>query len=125
MMRSYSSRVRPRSRARSGVAFGSAPVNPSPKSALQEAAVLDQAAEERLEDQHSVGAAHRALGGTLGVRHQAENGPLLVDDARDVLQGAVGICRSRHLAICRGVPEDDLVALLELGQGGRVAVILA
>src|SRR5215469_12345633 len=66
MIRSYSSPVRPEARARSSVTLGSAPVTPSPPHAraplpLEERAVLDEAAEERVEDQKAVGAAYGVL----------------------------------------------------------------
>src|SRR6266571_9374974 len=99
MIRSYSSAVNPRPRARSSVTFGSAPVNPSPRLALEEGAVLDEAAEERVEDQQSVGAAHRRLRGALRMWHESQHGPLLVDDARDVPDRAVGVRGLGHLPL--------------------------
>src|SRR6185503_13780678 len=97
MMRSYSSAVRPSSRARSTVAFGLATVNRLPwragcaRSPPQEAAVLDQAVEERLEQREPVGAARRALGRPLGMGHEAEHVAVLADHARDVVERAVRI----------------------------------
>src|SRR5687768_8008531 len=101
MIRSYSSAVNPRPRARSRVTFGSAEVKPSSQARLAAAAapqlalplpldegtVLDEAAEERVKDLQPVGAAHRRLGGPLGVRHHPEHGAVLVDDAGNVLGG--------------------------------------
>src|SRR5262245_31615674 len=125
MMRSYSSAVSPRSRARSGVAFRSDPGNQTPALALPKTSVPDQAAEEGLEDEEAVGASHGALGGALRVRHEPQHIALLVDDTGDVLQGPVGVRRAGHLTFRGSVPEDDLVVLLQPGQRRRVAVILA
>src|SRR5262245_37062090 len=55
MTRSYSSGVRPCAAATSSVTLGSAAVTPSPRAhpelSLEEGAVLDQAGEERVEDE--------------------------------------------------------------------------
>src|SRR5687767_1726919 len=97
MMRSYSSAVRPSSRARSRVAFGSAPVTQLPRragyarSALEEGAVLDEAAEERVEQREPIRASHRRLRRTLGMRHEAEDVAVFAHDAGDVVDGAVGV----------------------------------
>ena len=58
---------------------------------LEEGAVLDQAAEEGLEDQQPVGAAHRRLGGPLRVRHQPEHRALSLTMPGDVVERAVGV----------------------------------
>src|SRR5512145_3411545 len=115
MMRSYSSAVRPWAWASSSVTLGSAAVTPPPPGChvralpLEERAVFDEGAEDRMEDQGAVGAAHRGLGGPLGVRHQAQHRALLVDDAGDVVERAVGVGFLGHAPILRAVPEDDLI----------------
>src|SRR5262245_61616579 len=121
MIRSYSSAVRPSSRARSRVAFGSALGN---RSAPQEAAVLDQAVEERLEQREPVGTAHRALGGALRMGHEAEDVTVIVDDAGDVVERPVRVRRAGVPAVGVRIAEDDLAALAERGQRGGIGVIL-
>src|SRR5687768_1415625 len=118
MMRSYSSAVRPWATASSRVTLGSPQVTPPPIHAapglpLEEGAVLDQAAEERLEDQQPVGSAQRALGGSLGMRHQPQDVALFVDDPGDVVQRPVGVRLAGDLAVLGAVPEDDLVLLAQ------------
>src|SRR5713226_3980965 len=121
-MRSYSSAVRPDSLARSSVTLGEAPVTRLP---LEEAAVLDEAAEEALEQLEPVRAAHRRLGRALGMRHEAEHVTLQTHDARDVLERAVGIRRPRNAPVGLCVAEDHLVPRPELAQRLGVRVVLA
>src|SRR5262245_19548129 len=129
MMRSYSSAVRPWLRASSFVTLGSAPVTPSPLHAddlsLEERAVLDEAAEEGVEDQEPVHAAHSLLGRALGMGHQAQHGPFLVDEARDVLERAVGVGVLGETAVLLAVAEHDLALLAQAPQGGPIAVVLS
>src|SRR5580765_7604742 len=110
MTRSYSSGVRPWASARASVTLGCAEVTPgSPRhlyrlaltfrersparilSVLEEGAVLDQAAEERVEDERPVRAAQRGLRRPLRMRHQAEHGTPLVHDPGDVQHRPVRI----------------------------------
>src|SRR5712692_9593642 len=121
-MRSYSSAVRPDSLARSSVTLGEAPVTRLP---LEEAAVLDEAAEEALEQLEPVRAAHRRLGRALGMRHEAEHVALRTHDARDVLERAVRIRRPRDAPVGHCVAEDHLVPRPELTQRFGVRVVLA
>ena len=64
---------------------------------------------ERAEEARAVGVPEHRLGGPLGVRHEADDVPLPVADARDVVEGAVrvraGGARPRGVAVA----EDDLV----------------
>src|SRR6185503_18107579 len=92
---------------------------------LQECAILDETAEERMEDLQSVGAAHGRLGRALGVRHEAEHGAFLVHDAGDVLHRAVGIRRPRDLAFGGRVAEHHLVVLAQRPERLRIRVVLA
>src|SRR5262245_29243572 len=57
------------------------------------------------------------------MRHEPDDGPLLVADASDVPHRAVRIRTGRHFARLRRVPEDDLVALLELAEEGGLHVV--
>src|SRR3989449_1139192 len=66
-----------------------------PRLPLEEAAILDEAPEEGLEQQESVRAAHRRLRRTLGVRHKPQHGALRVHDAGDVLERSVREHRDR------------------------------
>src|SRR4029077_15676421 len=101
----------------SRVAFGSAAVNRlawragCARSAPQEAAVLAEAAEERLKQREPVGPPHRPFGGTLGMGHEAEDVAVLADDAGDIVERAVGIGRPGHPAVGVVVPKHDLLAL--------------
>src|SRR5439155_23264047 len=98
MIRSYSSRVNPWARARSGVTFGGGGAGgsarttgtPSPRaSATQDRPVLDEATQQRVEQQEAVRAPHAGLRGALRVGHQADHGPLLVAHAGDAPHRAV------------------------------------
>src|SRR5581483_8312448 len=117
MMRSYSSRVSPCATARSAVTFGADPTTSAApaaarRSAAEDGSVLDQATQDGVEEQEPVGAAADAgLGRPLGMRHQADHGALLVADAGDVPEGAVGVGGRGDLAGLGAVPEDDLAAL--------------
>src|SRR5499433_3095711 len=91
---------------------------------LEERAILAQAAEERVEDQQAVRATHGILAGALRMRHETEHGPFLVDDARDVVERAVGIGVLDHAAVLAGVAEHDLPLIAETAQGLRVGVEL-
>src|SRR5207245_6209546 len=97
----------------------------TPPLPLEEAAVLDEGAEERLEDQEPIGAPHRALGSPFGVRHQAEDRAVLVDDPGDVLQRSIGIGGLRQLALGGRIPEHDLPVAPERSQRVGFGVVLA
>src|SRR5262245_42505919 len=127
MMRSYSSAVRPWLSASSRVTLGSAPVTPSPsrQSPLEERAVLDQAAEERMEHEQAIGAAHGALRRPLRMRHEPEHGAGLVDDPRDVVERPVRVGLLGRPAVLGAVAEDDLLALAQALQGRVVREELA
>src|SRR5437588_440095 len=101
------------------------PGQTTPGSPLEEGAVLDQRAEERLEEQKPVGAAHRCFRRALGMGHEPEHRARLVDDARDVLDVAVGVGRLLHLAVAGGVAEHDPLPRLQGGQRRCVGVVLA
>src|SRR5882724_8569458 len=129
MMRSYSSAVRPWLWARSSVTLGSPAVTPPPPGChvalpLEERAVFDEGAENRVEDEGAVGPAHRGLGGPLRVRHQPEHRAFLVDHAGDIVERTVGVGFLGDAPIFRAVPEDDLVLRPEPPQGLRVGVVL-
>src|SRR4029453_7683562 len=134
MMRSYSSAVRPGLRGSFFVTLGAEPVpppppgTPSPRHAddlpLEERAVLDEAAEEGVEDQKPVHPADGLLGRALGVGHQPQHGPLLVDKARDVCQRAVRIGVLGEPAVLLAVAEDDLALLAQAPERRAVAVVL-
>src|SRR5437762_11232179 len=81
------------------------PGQTTPGSPLEEGAVLDQRAEERLEEQKPIGAAHRRLRRALGVWHQPEHGARLVDDASDALHGAIRTRGFDDVAVGRRVAE--------------------
>src|SRR5678815_2909974 len=104
MMRSYSSPVSPRARARSTVTLGEAVVK---RSALEEAAVFDERAEERVEEHEAVGAAKGRFRGALGMRHETEDRARGIHHARDVLQRSVGVGLLGDLAVGAGVAEHD------------------
>src|SRR5258705_7779453 len=128
MMRSYSSAVRPWLRASSFVTLGSAPVPPSPLHhsvlPLEKRPVLDQAGEEGMEDGEPVDAAHRLLGGALRMGHQTKYRPLFVDDARDIVERAIGIGVLGEAPVFLAVTEDHLALLFQRPEGGAVAVVL-
>ena len=51
----------------------------------------EQPVRERTEEPRAVGVAEHRLGGALGVGHEADDVPLAVADARDVVEGAVRV----------------------------------
>src|SRR6266542_5846118 len=81
--------------------------------------------DHRPEEKEAVGAAHLDLGAALGVGHHPEHVAALVDDAGDVVDGPVGVGGGNHEAALVGVAEDDLAALLQARQRGRVGEVVA
>src|SRR5579884_558653 len=59
------------------------------------------------------------------MRHHAEHVAPGVDDAGDVVGGAVGVGLATRLAALVAVAEDDLVPLLQPGQGLGVGLVVA
>src|SRR5262245_34771060 len=117
MTRSYSSRVSPWATATSGVTFGSDPVTgirASPTLAAEHCSVLDEASEERVEEEQAVGAAHGRLRRALGMGHEPDDRALFVTDAGDVPDRAVRVGAGGDLSGFRRIAEDDLLALPEL-----------
>src|SRR5262245_60578698 len=55
--------------------------------------------------------------------HEPDDGALLVADTRDVPDRPVRVRAVRHLSALGRVPEDDLVALPELTEEGRLRVV--
>src|SRR5512134_3864261 len=92
----YSSGLRPWRAMRSGVMTGSC------------MAILAGRGREAVEEGQAVLGAEQAFGGAFGVRHQADNIPALVADARDVVRRAVGIGLRRDGALGSRVAEDHL-----------------
>src|SRR5215471_6775026 len=57
------------------------------------------------------------------MRHQADDGALFVADPGDVPDRAVRVGPRGHLARLRRIAEDDLLALPELAEEGRLDVV--
>src|SRR5262249_4438601 len=89
--------------ARQSVAFQDFPVDLH----LYDRAFLRQRANDGLEDDEAVGAAERGLARALGVRHHADHVTLLIADARDVVDRAVGIRTRRDVAVRLAISEYD------------------
>ena len=76
----------------------------------------------------AVGAAEIRIGGVFGVRHQAEHGTALVEDAGDRMRRAVEVGVLVEAAVGRAVTKGDASLAFEpverVGGGGVVAVVM-
>jgi hypothetical protein len=84
-----------------------------------------ESADHALEDCFAVGAAEHRFGGAFGVGHHTADVSVLVTDAGDVEEGAVGVGGFCEVAGGVGVLEQDLVIVLEGLEGGFIGEVAA
>ncbi len=80
---------------------------------------------QRVEDLRAVGHAQLRRGRALGMRHHAQDIPSFAADSGDVLERAVRIGFGGDFAVRRRIAEDDAVLVLQFGQSGLVAEVVA
>src|SRR5216684_7934354 len=144
-MRAYSSGVTPCSAAMSGVTrisvlavamfalscagrSNAAPLQnkfPGPGSSSCGLCSANERFDHRTENDQAISGAESGFHGALGMGHEAGDVAFAVADARDIVQGTVGIARRVVCSVRRGVAENDLTIFLEFGEHGFVAGVVA